>query len=103
MPIHRSFIIGGASLYRAALDPQLGDSIGLTADRILMTRILAPSFDDCDTFFPEFRDLKKADGGSVWSQASHEEFQKWVGVDVPKGTQTEKGVEYEFQMWVRAK
>ncbi|THH11227.1 hypothetical protein EW145_g788 [Phellinidium pouzarii] len=99
---HRCFIIGGASIYKAALEPATAsDSLAAASitDRILMTRILSPAFEDCDVFFPEFRDLKGKDGAFLWSQASHEELEAWVGSEVPRGTQKEKGVEYEFQMW----
>ena len=72
------------------------------ADRILLTRILYPSFDDCDVFLPEFRDLKDENDRLVWTQTSHDELCTWVGSDVPAGIQEEKGVKYEFQMWVRA-
>ena len=104
VPIHRTFIIGGASVYNEVLKlptQEPSKESRLSADRILLTRILSPSFDDCDTFFPEFRDLIRPDGKPQWTQASHEELQAWVGVEVPKGTQQEKGVEYEFQMWMR--
>lgn len=103
--IHRTFIIGGASLYRTVLVPHASSSstnnLSPQADRILITRILYPPFADCDTFFPEFRELKLSDGRPAWKQASHEELETWVGCDVPRGTQTEKEVEYEFQMWLR--
>lgn len=66
-----------------------------------MTRILSPAFDDCDVFFPEFRDMKALDGTPLWTQASHDELEAWVGSEVPKGKQDEKGIEYEFQMWTR--
>lgn len=71
------------------------------ADRILITRVLSPAFEDCDVFFPEFRNLKTKEGEPLWNQASHQELEAWVGGEVPKGKQQEKGVEYEFQMWTR--
>ena len=104
-PLNRIFIIGGASIYKAALD--LAESSGndaaqlLLADRILMTRIFSPAFEDCDVFFPEFRDMKAKDGTPLWTQSTHEELEAWTGNEVPKGKQTEKGIEYEFQMWTR--
>ena len=30
-----------------------------------------------------------------------EELSRWAQFDVPAGVQEEKGVQYEFQMWVR--
>ncbi|KAF9511686.1 hypothetical protein BS47DRAFT_1346447 [Hydnum rufescens UP504] len=87
--VHRTFIIG-------------------EANRILLTRILEPDF-DCDVLFPEFRPDRDGDspsrenheGESGWRRADHETLVEWVGFDVPQGIQEEKGVKYEFQMWVR--
>ena len=91
---YRTFIIGGASVYNEALEAC--DNQLYIVDRILLTRILSPSFDDCNVFFPDFL---SHDGR--WTQCSHEELQNWVGFDVPAGVQEERGVKYEFQMWVR--
>lgn len=91
---HRAFIIGGASIYNEALEAF--DNQLYVVDRILLTRILSPSFDECNVFFPDFR---SRDGR--WTQCSHEELQKWAGFDVPAGIQEERDVKYEFQMWVR--
>ena len=66
-----------------------------------MTRVLSPAFEDCDVFFPEFRETKAEDGSPLWTQASHEELEAWVGSTVPRGTQKENNIEYEFQMWTR--
>ncbi|KZO95045.1 hypothetical protein CALVIDRAFT_500736 [Calocera viscosa TUFC12733] len=112
-PLHRIFIIGGASLYKSvASHPSL--------NRLLITRILSPAYEDCDVSFPSILDssppisteheiVKKnfaSDGGQAkeegkrWSLASHDELQTWVGAEVPVGVQEEKGTTYEFQMWV---
>ena len=106
--IHRCFVIGGASIYNEvlALAPPSTQSATATqtqglADRILLTRVLTPAFEDCDVFFPEFREAKDVEGKSQWERSTHEELEAWVGGDVPRGTQQEKGVEYEFQMWMR--
>ena len=96
--IHRQFIIGGASIYKDAL--QLSPS-QTSVDRILLTRVLSPSFEDCDVFMPEFRDLKSEKGLIIWERAKHSELEEWVGGEVPSGVQEENGVEYEFQMWTR--
>ena len=99
--IHRQFIIGGASIYKEAL--QLPSSPSRTSvDRILLTRVLSPSFEDCDVFMPEFRDLKSEKGSLLWERAEHNELEEWVGGEVPSGVQEENGVKYEFQMWTRA-
>lgn len=121
--IYRTFIIGGATIYDQALDslPEV--------NRILLTRVVEPSFDECDVFLPEFRprpaqDSVDADrsaqgkntnpdrktqadtqvGENVpgkWQQADHEELVQWVGFEVPRGLNEEKEVKYEYQMWVR--
>ncbi|KZT61019.1 hypothetical protein CALCODRAFT_514961 [Calocera cornea HHB12733] len=109
-PLHRIFVIGGAALYRSLVShPSL--------DRVLLTRVLSPAYEACDVFFPPIiplpdpsanaDDTSVPSGGEVvekaadWSQASFEELQSWVGVDVPQGVQEEKGTQYEFQMWIR--
>lgn len=101
--IHHRFIIGGATIYKAALEyagsQQTSPGTSTKIDRILLTRILSPAFDECDVFFPEFQETLGPDGEPLWKQSSHEELEAWVGGDVPKGTQRERGVEYEFQMW----
>ena len=86
----RIFIIGGAQLYKAAL--QEAD----TTDRILLTQILRGHEDwECDTFFPE---LKPED----WRQSSTREHQDWLeGVDVPSEEMQEGGVSWRYEMWVR--
>lgn len=96
VPIHRSFVIGGASLYRDTL--ALSPSSGSFVDRILLTRILSPGFEDCDVFMPDFL---MNPGSHQWRQVSHLELQMWVGFEVAGGVQEENGVQYEFQMWVR--
>jgi dihydrofolate reductase len=93
--IHRRFIIGGASVYKESLALETASPASPVVDRILLTRILSPAFEDCDVFFPEFRDIPG------WTQASHAELEAWAGFAVAKGVQEENGVEYEFQMWVR--
>ena len=99
-PIHRSFVIGGANIYRDTLAfPTTSDTF---VDRILLTRVLSPAFEDCDVFFPEFQQEEGTEVSTVrWRRASHEEFREWAGFDVPEGVQEENGVQYEFQMWVR--
>ncbi|KLO17011.1 hypothetical protein SCHPADRAFT_822250 [Schizopora paradoxa] len=119
--IHRTFIIGGAAMYREALgltdalpNPNADDpstpSTGNNAtrqkplaDRILLTRILSPAFEDCDVRMPEFRDEEEEE----WTKASREDLVKWVGQNVPENPQEENKmkpgevVKYEFEMWTR--
>jgi dihydrofolate reductase len=95
--VHRLFVIGGSSLYQEALalGSQHSNCPSLQADRILITRIYSPEF-DCDVFFPDVL------GSAEWRKASHEEHSAWAGFEVPAGVQTENGVEFEFQMWIRS-
>ena len=92
--VHRLFVIGGSSVYQEALALRYPRP-SLQADRILITRIYNPEF-DCDVFFPDVLD------SAEWRKASHEEHSAWVGFEVPAGIQTEDGIEFEFQMWVRS-
>lgn len=85
----RLFVIGGAKLYAAALP---------LAERVLLTRIVEPTFEECDVFMP---DLISGGGGEEWTRAGHEALSAWVGFDVPSGMQSERGVQYEFEMWSR--
>ncbi|KAL1951892.1 hypothetical protein VTO73DRAFT_1041 [Trametes versicolor] len=99
-PLYRSFVVGGAHIYRATLE--LPPSSETFVDRILLSRVLSPAFEDCDVFFPDFLAENSTEAGqSGWMRASHEEFKEWAGFDVPEGVQEENGVQYEFQMWVR--
>ena len=94
-PVHRCFVIGGATLYAESLAIPPTPS-GTFVDRVLITRILSPAFDDCDVFMPAFEEA-----GNTWTRAAHGELRDWLGFEVPEGMQEEKGVRYEFQMWVR--
>lgn len=93
--IHRRFMIGGASVYQEALALEKTSLTSPVVDRILLTQILSPAFEDCDVFFPDFKDVPG------WTRASHADLETWAGFEVAKGVQEENGVEYEFQMWVR--
>ncbi|KAF8168122.1 dihydrofolate reductase-like domain-containing protein [Crassisporium funariophilum] len=98
--LHRGFIIGGASLYSETLALPISPAEPYV-DRILLTRILSPDFNECDVFMPDFleKDGKKTE---EWTRSSHAALREWVGFEVPEGEQEENGVKYEFQMWVRA-
>lgn len=87
---NRVFVIGGARLYAAALP---------LAERVLLTRITEPSFEECDVFMPDF--IGGA-GGGEWSRAPHEALCAWVGFEVPRGVEEERGVKYEYEMWIRS-
>ncbi len=86
---NRVFVIGGARLYATVLP---------LAERVLVTRITEPSFEECDVFMPDF--IGGA-GGGKWSRVPHEALCAWVGFDVPGGMQEERGVKYEYEMWIR--
>jgi len=98
--IHRRFIIGGVSLISETLNPASSNPMTCIADRVLLTRIIAPDYPQCDVYMPDFLEAGK-EGKAVWKRASHDELVKWAGFDVPAGMQEENGVSYEFQMWLR--
>ena len=83
------FVIGGAQLYGAAIP---------LAERILLTRIVEPAFEECDVFMPDFIG---GEGGGEWARAPHDALCDWVGFEVPSGVREERGVKYEFEMWIR--
>jgi dihydrofolate reductase len=86
----RAFIIGGAQIYKAALEKN-------EARRILLTRVLSDF--ECDTFFPvQLDESGKTEG---WERKSKQELDAWVGEQVPEGVQEENGTRYVFEMWER--
>ncbi|EME45499.1 hypothetical protein DOTSEDRAFT_71269 [Dothistroma septosporum NZE10] len=92
LPATRAFVIGGASIYKAALElPQ--------ANRILMTRISKDY--ECDTFFPDVLD----DTASGWQPASHAEHHNFVGEDIDDGPVSqavgEEDISMKFQLYER--
>ena len=93
--LHRIFVIGGAEIYKAALQLPI-------CERILLTRVYSDF--ECDTFFPVSLSGKGSGSygrGIEWVRRNKAEFDRWVGEDVPAGRQHEKGVEWEFEMWER--
>jgi dihydrofolate reductase len=97
-PMSRGFITGGEGLYAESLALPSSSPVGFV-DRILLTRILSPGFDECDVFMPDF--LGDTNVGNGWERAAHDALEAWVGFEVAEGEQEENGVKYEFQMWVR--
>ncbi|KAI9853041.1 MAG: dihydrofolate reductase [Thelocarpon superellum] len=87
----RVFVIGGAEIYRAALElPQ--------TVRVLLTKIKTDF--DCDTFFPV--DLgEDASRTGQWRRSSTEELKAWVGEADLDGTKKDGEVEFEFCMFER--
>ncbi len=90
--VNKAFIIGGAEIYKAALERK-------EARRILLTRVLSDF--DCDAFFP----LHLDESGKIegWERKSKEEHDRWVGEQVPEGVQEENGTRYVFEMWEKTK
>lgn len=87
----RVFVIGGAQIYRAALEMR-------EARRVLLTRVRTAF--ECDTFFP----LCLPESGVAekgWRRSGQAEMDAWLGEEVPRGVQEEAGTEYEFEMWER--
>lgn len=89
-PIGRAFVIGGSSIYKAALELR-------QANRILLTRISKEY--ECDTFFPE--ELGGL-AGSWWERAPHSELRKFVGEDIEEGEVVDGEVSLDFQLYQRS-
>ena len=107
VPIQKRFIIGGAEIYSQSLSLS-------SVNRILITRIISPSFEQCDVFMPEFRTTTQVQTESTaegvlgpvpeegeWRKCSYDEMDQWLGFPVTKGINEEKGIQYVFQMWER--
>ncbi|KAF2206861.1 hypothetical protein CERZMDRAFT_52255 [Cercospora zeae-maydis SCOH1-5] len=95
LPVGRAFVIGGSSIYEAALElPQL--------QRVLLTRIDKDY--DCDTFFPvELGEGQESSG--PWRCAPHEALRDFVQEEVeenPVQQEVEDGViSLHFQLFER--
>jgi dihydrofolate reductase len=87
------FLIGGAWLFEEALTRDL-------VDRIIITRILDPAYDDCDAFLPDFHSIRELDP-ALWRRASHAELCGHVGFQVEPGVVEEDGVRHEHEMWIK--
>jgi dihydrofolate reductase len=87
-PVHRIFVIGGSSIYNAALQlPQ--------TDRVLLTKIRKEY--ECDTLFSVDLDAE----GSGWVKRGRKELEEWTGESITEGGVEEAGVEFEFGMYER--
>lgn len=93
--ISRTFVIGGSSLYEAALKLD-------SCNRLLLTKIRKPF--DCDVFFPLDPESKSAKEAG-WHQRSPEQWAEWTGeTEDGKGKDTkreENDVPYEFSLYER--
>lgn len=87
--IGKVFVIGGAEIYKAALEDK-------HTKRILLTRVLTDF--ECDAFFPV---SLNDDGKGEWKKKSKRELDSCVGEEVADGVQNENGVEYVFEMYER--
>jgi dihydrofolate reductase len=81
----RTFVIGGAQMYKMAIQHA-------NCTHILLTRIRSKV--ECDTFFPDINE-------DHYRLASHEELEAYVGDAVAKGVQKHKEYEYEFTLYLR--
>jgi dihydrofolate reductase len=93
-PVGRAFVIGGSSIYEAAMRlPQ--------TKSVLLTRILREY--DCDTVFPEDLDGSQ----SEWKQASHEDLESFIGEEIPPQPITEgegeTAVSFEYRLYQRSR
>lgn len=92
LPVGRAYVIGGSTIYKAAMElPQ--------TKSILLTRIHKEF--DCDTEFPAAVDA--SDSG--WERADHQMLEDFVGETVPRDdlTEGEAGNEtsYQFRLYQR--
>lgn len=86
--VGKVFVIGGAEIWKAALELP-------NTKRILLARILSDF--ECDTHFPVT--LGGSDASNDWDQKSKAELDNWVGVEVPGGEAEENGTKYTYEMW----
>ena len=91
--VGRAFVIGGASIYEAAL--QLSQT-----KSVLLTRIHKDY--DCDTFFSD----GFGSSSSGWKRSNHATLKSFVGEDVPEEPLTEgkdgEETSYDFQLYERS-
>ncbi|KAF2270310.1 dihydrofolate reductase [Lojkania enalia] len=86
--VEKVFVIGGASIYKAALELR-------QTDRVLLTKIKKEY--ECDTFLD--MDLDREDSG--WTRKSREELGKFVGEEISEEDVEEQGVRFEFCLYER--
>lgn len=94
-PVARAFVIGGTSVYRAALELE-------QTKRILLTRIREDY--ECDTFFPIELD-REGEERDGWRRQTLKELREFTGEDGLDGSVTEKAgdgeVQFEYQLYER--
>ncbi|KAI8799774.1 dihydrofolate reductase-like domain-containing protein [Cladochytrium replicatum] len=85
------FVIGGAQLYSEALSHP-------SASHILLTHITSET-KPCDTFIPNLDSDPSVT--SLWRPATNDELHDFLGDHVPVDTQTERGLDFRFRLFVR--
>lgn len=81
----RVFVIGGAHMYRLAMQNP-------NCTHILLTKITSDI--KCDTYFPNIND-------DEFRLASHQELEAYVEQSVPEGLQSHKDINFEFLLYIR--
>ena len=92
LALGRVFVIGGAEIYKAALEMEC-------CARVLWTRLRGDW--ECDVHFPKgVLDIEGKEGGGEgeWAKRSIGEMEKWVGEDGVGGLKKEGEVEFEVMM-----
>jgi dihydrofolate reductase len=85
--VARIFVIGGATVYKAALD--LAET-----ERVLLTKVQGDNW-NCDTFFPV--QLEGEEGKRLgWKSRTSQELSTWVEEDVAEGRVKEGDVEFSY-------
>lgn len=85
--VERIYVIGGASIYRSALELS-------QTKRVLLTKIQKEY--ECDTFFSV--DLEES---SVWRRAGRSEVEEFTGEAIGEEGVEEQGVRFEFCLFER--
>jgi len=68
-------------------------------NRILLTRIISPAYEECDVFFPQFQNNDQDQ--TQWTKRPFGELREWTGLDDQVEKDQEKGAEWEYQLWTR--
>ncbi|KAI4207263.1 MAG: hypothetical protein LQ346_000631, partial [Caloplaca aetnensis] len=95
-PLGRAFVIGGAEIYKQALELR-------ECERVLWTRLSGEW--KCDTWFPQgvVGDGVEAGGKGKngWRRRTRREMEEWIGEEGAGGLRREGNVEFEVSMWER--
>lgn len=91
--IARAFIIGGAGVYKSALELP-----NANANKVLLTKVHNDF--ECDTFFPVALDSEEG-SKQGWRRTTNKELSEYVGEDVAEGTIKEGDTEFEYCLFER--